>query len=84
MYTAMLLYGLLAYWLVRQIDGFRSKVLIAVIAGFLILAVGFSRIYLGVHFLSDVLGGYLLGMSWLILGIALTEWKRPRQQTGNK
>lgn len=80
---AMLLYGLLAYWLIRRLDGFRNKVLIVLIACFLILAVGFSRIYLGVHFLSDVLGGYLLGMSWLILGIVLTEWKRPSPQTEN-
>lgn len=80
--TAMLLYGLLAYWLIRRVGGLRTKILIVMIAGFLILAVGFSRIYLGVHFLSDVLGGYLLGMSWLILGIVLTEWKRTGHQSG--
>lgn len=47
----------------------------------LILIVGFSRIYLGVHFLSDVLGGYLLGICWLILGIVLTEWQRTSHPT---
>jgi undecaprenyl-diphosphatase len=39
----------------------------------LVAAIGFSRLYLGVHFLSDVLGGYLLGLLWLIIGICLAE-----------
>jgi undecaprenyl-diphosphatase len=39
----------------------------------LIASIGFSRLYLGVHFLSDVLGGYLLGILWLIIGICMTE-----------
>ena len=74
--TAMTLYGLLGYWFVRSRYGKRNRVLISLAAVSLILAVGFSRIYLGVHFLSDVLGGYLLGICWLIVGISLTEWQR--------
>jgi membrane-associated phospholipid phosphatase len=38
-----------------------------------ILLIGFSRIYLGVHFLSDVLAGFLLGATWVLLGISLME-----------
>jgi membrane-associated phospholipid phosphatase len=71
--TAMTLYGLLGYFFIRSQKRTRSRVLIGVLASSLILAVGFSRIYLGVHFLSDVLGGYLLGICWLIVGIFLTE-----------
>ncbi|GAB4019198.1 hypothetical protein GCM10028773_21330 [Spirosoma koreense] len=74
--TAMTLYGLLGYWLVRGRRRIRSQWLVGLSAVGLILVVGFSRIYLGVHFLSDVLGGYLLGACWLIVGIALTEWQR--------
>ncbi|MCA9767139.1 MAG: phosphatase PAP2 family protein, partial [Carnobacterium sp.] len=33
--------------------------------------IGLSRIYVGVHFPSDVIGGYLLGASWLTLMIGL-------------
>ncbi len=31
-------------------------------------AVGFSRLYLGVHYPSDVLGGYLVGGQWIVIG----------------
>ena len=73
--TAMTLYGLLGYWLVRGRKRIRNRVLVGTGTIALILSVGFSRIYLGVHFLSDVLGGYLLGICWLIVGIVLTEWQ---------
>jgi membrane-associated phospholipid phosphatase len=74
--TAMTLYGLLGYWLVRGRRRIRNRWLVGISAVGLIGLVGFSRIYLGVHFLSDVLGGYLLGACWLIVGIVLTEWQR--------
>lgn len=74
--TAMTLYGLLGYWLVRGRRRIRHRWLVGFSAVGLIGLVGFSRIYLGVHFLSDVLGGYLLGACWLIVGIVLTEWQR--------
>ncbi len=74
--TAMTLYGLLAYWWIRRLPTHLLQVVVGLGATGLILVVGFSRIYLGVHFLSDVLGGYLLGSSWLIVGIVLTEWQR--------
>lgn len=77
--TAMTLYGLLCYWLVRGRRRVRSQWLVGSCAVGLVLIVGFSRIYLGVHFLSDVLGGYLLGACWLIVGIVLTEWQRTTQ-----
>lgn len=40
----------------------------------LVIAIGFSRLYLGVHYLSDVLGGYILGAVFLWLGIRLTNF----------
>ena len=74
--TALTLYGLLGYWWIRRLRSIRSRIGVGVGATSLVLLVGFSRIYLGVHFLSDVLGGYLLGICWLIVGIVLTEWQR--------
>lgn len=72
--TAMTLYGLLAYWWIRRLTRPRDRWLVGTGAAILIGLVGFSRIYLGVHFLSDVLGGFLLGGCWVLVGIALTEW----------
>jgi undecaprenyl-diphosphatase len=39
----------------------------------LVLAIGVSRLLLGVHFLSDVIAGYVLGLAWLIAAVAAFE-----------
>jgi undecaprenyl-diphosphatase len=49
------------------------SVLVTVI---LITLIGFSRLYLGVHYLSDVLFGYSVGLVWLIIGIHLNNYAR--------
>jgi undecaprenyl-diphosphatase len=67
------LYGFIAYYLIRHIVTWRNRLNFSFAVIMLVAAVGFSRLYLGVHYLSDVLGGYLLGLIWLIIGICLTE-----------
>lgn len=42
-------------------------------SGILIGAIGLSRIFLGVHWMSDVVGGFLLGASWLCLNLILVR-----------
>ncbi|RAU81562.1 phosphatase PAP2 family protein [Pontibacter arcticus] len=71
--TSMALYGMLAYFLMRRLKKGVQRRLVLAAAVILILLVGLSRIYLGVHFLSDVLAGYLLGILWLMVGISLVE-----------
>lgn len=57
----------------------RWRVVTIVATASWVLAVGFSRLALGVHFLSDVLGGYVLGAAWLIGSIAAFEvWREDR------
>lgn len=46
--------------------------------GLMIALIGVSRVYVGEHWLSDVVGGYLLGGIWLWLTIRLYEWGKPR------
>ena len=64
-------FGMLAYLVIRQ------RILpcgLAVVAcGLAILLVGVSRLVLGEHYLSDVLSGYLVGGTWVVIGIWLTE-----------
>jgi undecaprenyl-diphosphatase len=70
---SMVAYGMLAYlWmiLVSQPRVRRCGVLIFCI---FIVLIGGSRPILGVHYLSDVLGGFALGAAWLLLVIALIE-----------
>ena len=75
--TAVITYGLLAAVLVGQLSG-RARYVPPVIAGLLIVLVGFSRVYLGVHYLTDVLAGTLVAGACLILAIAaLTLLDRP-------
>ncbi|MEJ8803638.1 phosphatase PAP2 family protein [Pontibacter sp. H249] len=71
--TAFAMYGLLAYFLYRHYDREKYQNLTFWAAVILIILVGFSRIYLGVHYLSDVLAGFLLGLLWMLVGISLME-----------
>ncbi|MBB6730293.1 phosphatase PAP2 family protein [Cohnella zeiphila] len=63
--AALSLYGITVYLLWRHVRNGWGKALIAAVAAVYILAIGASRIYLGVHYPSDVIGGYLLSGCWL-------------------
>lgn len=73
---ATALYGFVVYLLWRRTAQWGQRLNIFFAGFVLMLALGFSRLYLGVHFLSDVLGGYLLGLLWLIIGVSFAEWRR--------
>jgi membrane-associated phospholipid phosphatase len=62
--ASMVFYGLLARWTARDYPDQRG--MIWTIAGAMIAAIGFARVYLGVHYLSDVAAGYIAGYVWLI------------------
>ena len=64
---ATLLYGQLALFLIPVIKSRRGRVLVFSAASFIVALVGFSRIALGAHYFTDVLGGIFFGMMWLTL-----------------
>ncbi|MEK7624966.1 MAG: phosphatase PAP2 family protein [Patescibacteria group bacterium] len=70
---AVAFYGFLAFLLLQKISRKLHRSLIITLTSIIILAIGFSRLYLGVHYLSDVLAGYLVGLTWLIIGIRLSS-----------
>lgn len=75
---SMVFFGMLAWLLLRLWPPQRHRdVITAAVA--LIAVIGFSRVVLQVHYLSDVLAGYALGACWLVLGIALGEQLRRGQ-----
>lgn len=67
--AAFALYGTLAFLLWRHVNGGVGRTLLIASGLFMTSAIGFSRIYLGVHYPSDVLGGYLATAAWLCLSI---------------
>jgi membrane-associated phospholipid phosphatase len=69
------LYGFITYLILRKLRKYRYRSLVLLSGILIILAIGFSRIYLGVHYVSDVWTGYLTGLLWLIIGISVNEWK---------
>jgi len=72
---AVAFYGFVAYTLLRNREDWSEKVNIMLATGLLVVAIGFSRLYLGEHYLSDVLAGYLVGILWLIFSIILIGLK---------
>lgn len=72
-------FGFIIYILFREVKKWKYRTTLLFIGTVTILAVGLSRLYLGEHFLSDVWSGYQLGLSWLIIGISLTEWRIRRK-----
>jgi undecaprenyl-diphosphatase len=74
-FTAVVVYGALLYggWIRWSANW--SRGLLALATGLLILATGWSRLVLRVHYPTDVVGGYLLGIAWLaLLWMALHRW----------
>lgn len=77
--AATLLYGVLAVFAVWEIRAWRWRVLVILVAWLIILLVGFTRIYLGTHYLSDVFGGIAAGLAWLALCLTAVDTLRRRR-----
>lgn len=82
--VSLAVYGTLGFIAARHLGSRRAQ--FAVLAGTagLVLLIGFSRLYLGVHFLSDVIAGYSLGIAWVALCVVLLQLRlrlKERRQT---
>ncbi len=64
--SAVVLYGFLAYLLVRT-RSIRTQLITSAAVASFVVSIGLSRVYLGAHWFSDVLGGLSFGLAWLVL-----------------
>lgn len=81
--VSVAVYGALSLVLLRRLTGPARLVCLAA-AVLLVSLIGFSRLYLGVHFLSDVLAGFSVGLAWLALCVVVLDLhhrRRSRVQT---
>ena len=69
--SAMAFYGFLIYLFTQFKMNKYLRVLSITLLAFLLLSIGVSRIYLGVHFPSDIAGGFIAGFIWVIFCILL-------------
>ncbi|HSU28832.1 MAG TPA: phosphatase PAP2 family protein [Chitinophagaceae bacterium] len=70
-FMSMTFYGLLIYITIRMVKNPWLKWTLAVLLMLLILTIGFTRIYLRVHYPSDVLAGFATGFLWLVFSLKL-------------
>ena len=78
---ATALYGFIIFLIWRFARNWKTGILTSSFLTLIILSIGFSRLYLGVHYLSDVWSGYLVGLLWLIIGLSVAEVLGSRPKT---
>lgn len=76
-FAAMAFFGYLVYLAFRHFRHDVLRIAVTVFSLIMILLIGSSRVFLNVHWLTDVVGGYVAGFAWLILSILIirhVEW----------
>ena len=68
-FSATVIYGFCIYLAFRSFNSASARWVVSALLTLLILLIGFSRVYLGVHWLSDILAGFVTGFAWLLLCI---------------
>ena len=76
-------YGLMAYFLAPKIASAFWKVVVVVLALLIIGFVGFSRIFTGGHYLTDILSGYAVGIAWFGAAYTLIELYSQKRRSQN-
>jgi len=79
--ATMCFYGMVAFLIMRKTSSWRGRLTVMTLTVILSVLIGISRIYLGVHYPTDVIAGYAVGSMWLAFCISLLMWwERARVQ----
>jgi undecaprenyl-diphosphatase len=70
--NSVVIYGLICYYLMNQFKPWRW--LILTFTFIFVMLIGLSRLYLGVHWPTDIIAGYIMGFVWLSIAIILVEF----------
>ncbi len=82
--VSLAVYGTIGFIAARHAKTRRRQIAALAAAASLVLLIGFSRLYLGVHFLSDVIAGFGIGLAWVALCVVLLHLRlrlKERRQT---
>jgi membrane-associated phospholipid phosphatase len=81
---SLVVYGMLVYFALLTLRSQRMRVVSAGGAVVLVTLIGFSRVYLGAHYVSDVVGGFAAGGAWLSVVITAREAVRRRDMANQR
>ncbi|MCT8140277.1 phosphatase PAP2 family protein [Anaerobacillus sp. CMMVII] len=73
--AAVSLYGIITFILWRHVKTSTRRVMLIVFSCFMIIFIAISRIYLGVHYTTDILGAFLVSGTWLYVTIWLYQYR---------
>lgn len=80
---AVTFYGLIMYIVAHTVGNYPLRYFLFIVLAALILLIGFSRVYLRVHYASDVLAGFIIGLVWLLISLGvLSRVERELQPPG--
>ena len=70
---SMIFYGYLIYLVYNHLENKWVKWIFVIVLSISIVCIGFTRIYLGVHYFSDIIGGFALGFVYLVMYIEVSK-----------
>lgn len=80
-FMSIALYGLLLYFLIQKIKPGCLRTILVSFLLFIIFIIGISRIYLRVHYPSDIIAGWTLGIIWLLIVVAVLKKAATKKAT---
>lgn len=73
-------YGFLIYLIYKNMKNKKMRDLAIILLSILIFLIGISRIYLGVHYATDIIGAYVIGIIYLLIFIKYAYNKKSKKQ----